>query len=463
MNIGGLLAALLLLFAAGFGATLWLMRGAQRINLLECATLGWLFGCGLVSLGLWLGGLVLSGLALQAGVAVIAVGLALTGLISARQSGARFVFPRPENFLEWILALAIALEILLAFRSACSHGLGWDGLLNWEVKARYAFLNDGVLPPAYFGSATRAFTHPAYPLLIPLTELWVYLWMGEPNQFWIKLIFPLFYAAGAILLASSARRLTNRRWPGLLAAALLFFVPCLTNSPGDVAGGYADFPLGVFYLVAIGYLLRHASTREPGAFRIYAASLALLPWTKREGVVLWLTAAIAGAFVLWRRRESPRTWLWFLPGILIIAAWKLFLHLLHTTEAGEFVPMNFHALMANLSRALPLAKMVVREMLVTYRWSLLWPLVALALVSLAGRARDWRLLLLGSAIIAPIALYAATYLFSSWPNYANHFDASYSRLLLHVVPVAWLAIALAISRSSSAALPSDKLRQSRNR
>ena len=49
--------------------------------------------------------------------------------------------PRPfEIFLGTIIVIEIAIVFYLSF----VHTLGWDGLLNWEIKARYAFANGGV-------------------------------------------------------------------------------------------------------------------------------------------------------------------------------------------------------------------------------------------------------------------------------------------------------------------------------
>jgi hypothetical protein len=452
----GLLTGLLTLLAGGLGATLLLMRGVNRLNLLECTALGWLFGGGIISLLLWGVGLFLSGVPLQMFVAAAAVALATWGFASARKSRVRFSFPQPRNALEWILGGAIALEIGVMIYGSFGHGLGWDGLLNWEVKARYAFFNDGVIPAAYYSSETRAFTHPAYPLLIPMTELWLYLWMGEAHQFWIKIIFPLYYAAGAILLATTARRLTNQRWPGLAASALFFFVPFLTNSPGSATGGYVDVPLSVLYFAAMAYLISYAGSQDRCTLRIFAVSLALLPWAKREGAILWLIGALCGAVVIWRGRRSWRLLLWLLPGVVIMAVWKIFLGAMETTKPLEFVPMTFETFSANLSRVLPISKMVLAEMLETTHWSLFWPGIAVAFIYLAMRARDRRLLLLVIAVGAPITLYAMIYLFSAWPDYALHFQQSFARLLLHVMPVAWLAIALVLPWPGIASRPSGK-------
>ncbi len=50
-------------------------------------------------------------------------------------------------------------------------------------QSYYAFANGGVIPATYFSDSGRAFSHPEYPLAIPFTELWLYLWLGEADHF----------------------------------------------------------------------------------------------------------------------------------------------------------------------------------------------------------------------------------------------------------------------------------------
>src|SRR5438128_1407729 len=61
MILAGLLLGYCTLLCGGFGITVLLMRGASRLNLVECSCLAWLFGIGLVSLLLWLLGMFCSG------------------------------------------------------------------------------------------------------------------------------------------------------------------------------------------------------------------------------------------------------------------------------------------------------------------------------------------------------------------------------------------------------------------
>jgi hypothetical protein len=206
-------------------------------------------------------------------------------------------------------------------------------------------------------------------------------------------------------------------------------------------------------------------------------SLAFLPWLKREGTILWAISAACGALVIWHARAGKRAFAALLPGAVLIVAWQAFLHLMRTTETREFVPISLAAFEANATRTVPICKMIIAEMARTQNWSLFWLGVALAFATLAWRARNFRLFLVAAAVATPIGADAATYLFSNWPDYRLHFEASFSRLLLHVMPVAWLAIAMALPwpmwKPSAArqeklspvgdALRSDKPHQSQSR
>lgn len=444
MTIVGLLAGFFTLFAAGFGLILLQVGAGARIQLPQACALSWLFGTGVISLLLWLGGMFISGPVLQLGVAAIAIALALAGYFAFKRGQAHFFCPRPRTWVEWLLVAVIVLQCGVMFHVALGYTLGWDGLFNWEIKARYAFLNAGVMPASYYSDETRLMTNPAYPLWIPLTELWLYLWMGEPHQFWIKLLFPIYYVIGAVLLATFASRLTGRRWIGLLAAVLLFFVPCLTNTPGGVQVGYVDVPLGVLYLAGIGLLLLYLQNADPAAWRCAALCIALLPWAKKEGSLLWLVAVICAVGVLWRQRRSWSGLLWLLPGLFIMVAWKAFCISVELTPKHDFATVSFTRLVASLPRLDWIVFRLRGELLDLSHWSIMWPLLLLAFVSLAIRARDLRLLVLFFAIGIPVAVYTGTFFFSDWPDWAAHMDAAIGRLLLHVTPLAWLAIALAM-------------------
>ena len=219
MILLGFIAGAVLLPLTGAAVVALLMRNAARVNLLECFGLGWILGVGVVSFLLWLIGLLFNGPGLAFFVVACCLTICYAGWRSARRSTVTFDVPRPRDSLEWSLLTILLAQIAVFFWVAMKQPLGWDGLLVWEIKARYAFLSENILPASYFNGG-RAFSHPEYPLAVPFAELWLYLWMGDANQFWIKAFFPIFYAAGMILLAVFAARITGKTWAGLLSAVL---------------------------------------------------------------------------------------------------------------------------------------------------------------------------------------------------------------------------------------------------
>ncbi len=444
MTLLGLAGAFFTLLVGGSGVFLWVLRASRRFNLIECASLAWLFGVGIVSLLLWLGGTFTSGLVLQSLVALLCLALGVSGWRAAQKREVHFSLPRPRSRLEWILAGVLLLELLIIFVISLKHTLGWDGLFNWELKARYAFLNSGVLPQSYYSGPGRAFSHPEYPLAIPFTELWLYLWMGEPHQFWVKTIFPFFYIAGAFLVALFITRLTGKRWLGLLIALLLPFVPFVTASPGGVIVGYADIPLSVYYVAALGYLLCSLNGNLSCSSPIYVMTLSLIPWIKSEGVILWSLLALIGlAAGVYQHRIRPAI-LSILPGLFLIVGWRVYLQSMHAVKPSDFAGPTLQLLGVHLDRLGAIIGTAFAEITETSHWSIFWLLVLVAIIYLL-LARTFPRLLLAIGVLGPVILYLLTYLFSEWPSYTAHITSSLPRLLLHIMPAAWLAIGLALS------------------
>jgi hypothetical protein len=440
MNALALLGAFGTLLAAGYGVLSLLVRGTMRLGFTEQIALSWLLGTGAVSLLLWIFGFFVNWALLPGLVSIVCFALGLFGW----KHRIPFQLRRSHQSSEIFLSVIVVIEIAIVFYLAFVHTLGWDGLLNWEIKARYAFVNGGVLPAIYFSDSGRAFSHPEYPLAIPFTELWLYLWLGQPDQFWAKTIFPIFYLVGTFLLTALGARLTGRTWMGLLLAAFLFFIPQVTVEVGSAIAGYVDFPLSVFYLAAIGFLLCAIRQNNDTFFRLYAACLALLPWVKRDGLILWVVAALCGLFAILRTKKSFAYLLLLLPGLLVIVSWRLYLSLLHTTASSEFLPVTIATFGSHFYRVGPLLLALLQELMNFHVWSLFWIVVAVASVYLLRRLRDPENLILLTALFVPMGLYLSVYVFSNWPDYLDHVGLSISRLLMHVAPVGLLIAVLAV-------------------
>lgn len=438
-------AALFLILAAGCGVVSLLIE-QKHLTSGEYFALSWLLGTAFVSAVLWLGGFVIHGWILQAAVAFACVSLGFIGV-------KRFTAFKHVSLgrIEWLLLSILALELVSIFYLSLQRTLGWDGLTVWELKARYAFLNGGSVPSDYFQDAGRWFSHPEYPLLLPLTETWFYNWFGEPNQFWIKLIFPIWYVALIVVMFAAAEQVSGNRIAAWIIAILFPLVPAVHSMPGGIAVGYADLPLAAIYTATLMYLLQFARTncRSCGALSIALGTT--LPWLKREGAILWLVITIAMAAILWTRRQKKLSILSFVPGICVIAIWQIFLTRVHALAPRDFVAIDFQTPRTNISRAPEIFRELWLNLIDRDYWSIFWLLAATAFVAICIRQRHRTAALLIWSLFAPLTLYCGTYIFSAWPDYIAHIEMSLPRLLLQLIPVAWLLIALALRSTTTPA------------
>jgi len=450
MRIAGCLVAVVTLFLAGGGFTLACWRGTRSILLAELLGLGWMVGAGIVSLLLVLGGLAFSGPVLLCGVTALCL---LLGLVGARkiQRGLRveigYADARPwEKWLGLLLLFPIFYIGYASFRDA----MVFDGLINWEAKARHAFLAGGSLPASYFTDATRAAYHPRYPLYLPFSELWIYLWAGDCDQTLVKILFPIFYAAAILLLWSSVVRLTGRVWAATLTSLLPIAVPLMADHGFGLVQGYADFPLAAMYLAGIGALLAWRLKGLEAGWGVAVICAALLPWIKQDGILL-LASLLAVAALVHGSSQWRRFVIFALPGIAIALFWRLAMHWVHAAGEPGFQPVTAGTLAQNLPRFGTIVRFMGDRLSTPRIWSLLWYWVPVALISLGWRQRRLALWL-SVAVFLPLVLDIPAYLFTAL-DLQFHLNTSFDRLALQISLVTVLCLGLALARPPSAEPP----------
>ncbi len=435
----GLALALVLVWLAGLGAAA-LLAGRTRLLWPEWLGLAWPLGAGVISLAIWLFGLVCSDVVLRGGIAALAVGLALLGWRAWRKNGAAPQAPGWSDLPLLVVVAGLAGYVVWLGPKVC---LGWDALMIWEAKARLAWQQGGTLPVTYFADADRTFSQPFYPLYLPYLEAWWYGWQGSPDQSVLWLIPLCFVVAAALLLYGAVRRLGGPPWLGWMAAAALLAVPYLFSGVWGLFAGYADFPLAVLFLGAVGAALWWTEDRAPAALRLLAVLAALLPWVKREGRFLWFGLILVPLLVLVVLRRWREALLLVAPGVVLMAAWQTYLSFCHVVPDPTFAPVTFSAAAERWHRVGPIASAIGAELVLQDHWSILWPLTALAILSFAI-ARRWLIAaLLATALAAPLSGALAAYLFSTSDNYFRHIELSIPRLIVQLAPAALLMVVLA--------------------
>jgi len=225
-------AALVTLWGVGAGALAAVGWTGYRVRRLEAAALAWPLGAALGSLAmLWMHGL---GLTLGGQVAILGV-LGLGGaswgvmfMCQPSRAGSTAIdgeVAPSHRAVRALLVGVIAVQVALVAVLAVGRPLtAWDGWAIWGLKARTIFLEGGV-SPAVYADPSRASTHPYYPLLLPLTEAWVYGWLGTPDDRLVGLVSVLFYLSLVGISYSTVRRRADSPALGFGVAAVVGSIP----------------------------------------------------------------------------------------------------------------------------------------------------------------------------------------------------------------------------------------------
>jgi hypothetical protein len=197
--------------------------------------------------------------------------------------------------LGFLAMAALAVSSIWARWAASPHGT-WDAIGIWNLRARA--IARGAPDWAAIVSPALDWSHPDYPLLLPVTiaRLWAYA--GSESTAIPAVVATLFVAATAATVVISVSRL--RGWvAGLLAGTALLAARTYVAQSSCLC---ADVPLGFFALAAVSCAALALRQSDAALLVLAGGAAALAAWTKNEGLVL---LALLGLFVAAVTR-SPR-------------------------------------------------------------------------------------------------------------------------------------------------------------
>ena len=331
--IPGLPLAVLLATVLGFlcVSLLWPGRHTTWEDLLLRVCLGAGVGHGITSclFFLWL---LLHGRADRSYLAVEAVVLAiLLGAFllrgRARTAPAPAAPPPPPAPLRYgrlvtaafLASLGVAVVLIVDSVLRLPHGTGWDAWSIYGIRARAIILGGNQWRDAFSG--LLLWSHPDYPLLLPLSTARVWLYAGSeirPAQAILTAVFAL--ATVGVLYATLAT--LRSRTQGCLAGLVLMG---FTTFVDYAASAYADVPLLFFFAATFALIaLRQQPGLESHRWLVLAGlTVGLAAWTKNEGllfVICFLVAHLVVNVSAARRGSYPRELLFLGLGLLPVLA-----------------------------------------------------------------------------------------------------------------------------------------------
>ncbi len=225
-------------------------------------------------------------------------------------------WPAPGNPTARASKLLLALVALgvcaYALRALTEPMWANDFVAIWGLKGKTIFGTAGY-PERFYRSPALSFSHPEYPLGLPLLYAGTAFLLGRWDDHAMALLFPLFQVATLCVLWGWLRRRSVPPAAALLSAGVLaWFEPLYSG----FLTGMADVPLS-FGALLLGTSLADAlEETDGGALRRLAFASALIAAIKNEG--LFLAAAAAAIALLSTRRSGRRAALTALSAALVV-------------------------------------------------------------------------------------------------------------------------------------------------
>lgn len=362
----------------------------RSLRSLSAIALGFLYGSGLAFAAL----LALSpfGWTLPR-VAVVMLAVSGTCLALARRP--RAAAARPRVRLAWPDLLTALTLVGFGFFATLAPLWEWDFWAIWGHKAR-VFAERGAIDWRFLESPWNAFTHPDYPLLVPLNFDLVALVNGGWDDRWLGLLSVAFAAA----LVFVVRELAAEEASPVVAAFVALAIAGTACARGV---GLAEGPFLASAGSALLLIRRGLRTGDTPSFRHGAILLGLAASTKNEGLAL--LGSIALAIVLTEKvpialAALRRLW----PAAAIAAPWLLM-------RAVHRLPTDLlsGSLLERMASYVPELGSAARELIVHLARPWLFAAILLALLVARDRRRERFALL---AIAIQLAVCVAIYLTS---------------------------------------------------
>jgi hypothetical protein len=346
---------------------------------------------------------------------------------------------------------ALALAVFTTRVAIRPHG-EWDAWAIWNLRAR-ALLRGAPAWPVIF-SPDIAWSHPDYPLLIPLSVARLWAYGGRESTLVPQLVAGTFFGASIATVVVSIGELRGWIAGFLSGGVLLVSRSFLLHSTYQ----FADAPLAFFVMVAIAMVAvgRQVQAETTRYFVIGGLAAGLGAWTKNEGSpLLAITAVLVMGIPLSSNSRRLRAFaLGAAIPLISLAFFKL-----HLAQSSNYMfePQAIAGIQDRLADGARWSIVIGSVLSMLVQWGEIpWGAlaIALAVVGLTGRidrAAGWRAITALSAVVALMTAYVFAYVITPLPL-EEQISSSLSRLVTQV----WPAIVWTLFQMSGGQMGSER-------
>jgi len=364
----------------------------------------------------------------------------------------RFIFSKSEiekkkpfSWVEKVFVFGISFEIFYAFFRALIKPIeSYDAIATYAIRSKIFYLARSI-PQDFFYSLSLLFPHPDYPLNIPLSETFVYLFLGSLNDQLVKVIFPLYFVAILGILYSSIRRFSSRA----NALVFTFMLATIPQFNHFATNAYHDVPLSYYCFTGTLFLLYWFKDRSTSGFLYISAIMtALSAWTKNEGFVYCVANITLLAIFLSLNRRNIRVmdicngFLYMGIILLILMPWMWVKGTAHLVNSDiDLLKTGQFNIVEQCYKAWPIIYEFQRQMLGPKKWNIFWIIVMFSAIVYHRKIFLKSQMYITISLMLAISGYIFAYLIGQ-REIAYFVTMTWSRFMLHFLPLAvyWLAL-----------------------
>ena len=297
------------------------------------------------------------------------------------------------SIIEIIFILFIVFNICYVLLVAISTPFtAWDTWTHWGYKAKIFFSKRTIDNHIFRKVGEGGCYNPDYPLLIPLLESYIWIFLGNLYEPYAKLLGVLYYVCILIIFYFGLKKIYKRSFA-------LGFTLVLSSLPGIsllAPIGYADVPMGFYITAAVIYIWLYLKDKDFSYLLLGALFLGIGMWTKKEGISQWFAVVSSIIFLRFIKQidlsKKSIIFLIALPLILILP-WIIFRISHGLTKFAYYDPVEPFSLLE--PKRLPMIlSLLVQQLIDVWQWNLLWIIFIITLFISFRRSKAENMFLL---------------------------------------------------------------------